>query len=286
MARTSNRSISNPKPETPPTDADEVISTSSEAAKSESRGRRVPRVALPRIGRRLKRRRGAEEVGLELRDHSGEEVVYVASPPIAASLRSMLTRMRVGEGIPTRLGLTSAIRGEGVTSVCRTLGLLLAHDAGQRVCIVDLNWWAPPAWPAAQDHQGGLADVLGGRLQLADALVPTDNSNLFVLPAGEASFADRPVLAGSAELKATLATLEAQFDHLLLDLPAVHATSETLALAEHASSLALVVRHGVTSESQVQTALEELDGEPILGVILNATVINVPRTVLRRIPSV
>ena len=221
------------------------------------------------------------EAGLTLNDQNGKEI-HTASAPVTASLRSLIARLRVGEGIPARIGVISAIKGEGVTSVVRSLALVLASDAAKRVCIVDLNWWSPAEWPAAGEH-GGLAEVLSGRLPLAQALVPTSSPSLFVLPGGQTSILERPMLASGPELAPVLATLTASFDHVLVDLPAVHATSEALTLAEHAGSLAVVVRQGITSESQVKAALDELSGVPILGIVLNAASTSVPGPILHRI---
>jgi len=221
------------------------------------------------------------DAGLTLHDQHGNEI-HTASAPVIASLRSLVARLRVGDGIPARIGVISAIKGEGVTSVVRSLALVLASDAAKRVCIVDLNWWSPADWPAAGE-QGGMAEVLSGRLPLAQALVPTGSPSLFVVPAGAASILERPVLASGPELGPILATLTASFDHVLVDLPAVHATSEALTLAEHAGALAVVVRQGITSESQVKAALDELSGVPMLGIVLNAASTSVPSPILHRI---
>src|SRR5947209_5435136 len=60
---------------------------------------------------------------LTLVDDSGE-AVHVALPPVTESLRYMLARLRLDEiELPARLGLTSAISGEGVTYVARSLAL-------------------------------------------------------------------------------------------------------------------------------------------------------------------
>lgn len=244
--------------------------------------KRKPRVGAQKLRVTFGRRRAEfGEAGLTLLDTEGNEI-HTASAPVTASLRSLVARLRVGDGVPARIGVISAIKGEGVTSVVRSLALVLASDAAKRVCIVDLNWWSPAQWPVAAEH-GGMAEVLSGRLPLAQALVPTGSPSLFVVPAGQASILERPVLTSGPELAPVLATLTASFDHVLVDLPAVHATSEALTLAEHAGSLAVVVRQGITSESQVKAALDELSGVPVLGVVLNAASTSVPSPILHRI---
>src|SRR4051794_15706978 len=47
------------------------------------------------------------------------EVVQIVPAPVAESLRYMMARLRLGDGVdmPERLGVTSTIAGEGVTFV-------------------------------------------------------------------------------------------------------------------------------------------------------------------------
>src|SRR5262249_21362352 len=144
---------------------------------------------------------------LSLLDESGT-VVQFTPPAVIESLRYMVGRLRLveGEDLPERLGVTSAISGEGVTFVSRTLGLVLANDAAKRVCLVDLNWWSPSDWPGEVD-QLGVADVLRDGCALEQAIVETASSNLFVLPAGMAAPAERPSLARSSDLEKMLVEL-------------------------------------------------------------------------------
>jgi Mrp family chromosome partitioning ATPase len=221
---------------------------------------------------------------LTLLDQAGG-VVHLAPPPVTESLRYMLARSRLGGGeLPDRLGFTSALRGEGVTFVCRSLALVLTNDAASRVCIVDLNWWAPSGWPG-DEERAGISDVIDGSVSLEQALVTTGNPGLQILPAGATTVMDRPVLANSPDIEKILLELSETFDHVLLDLPAVHATSEALTLAENCGSIAMVVNQGVTPADQVKSALDELSGVPVLGVILNKSSTRVPRLIRRRIPG-
>jgi Mrp family chromosome partitioning ATPase len=221
---------------------------------------------------------------LSLLDDAGQ-VVQVAGAPVTESLRYMLARLRLGDHneFPDRLGLTSAISGEGVTFITRSLALVLTTDVAKRVCIVDLNWWTPSDWPSRDAP--GVADVVRDGLPLEQALHLTGNPGLHVLPAGTTHVAERPALARCAELSKMLDELNEEFEHVLLDLPAVHATSEALTLAENCPALALVVGQGVTSEDDVKSALEEVEGVPLLGVILNRSYSKIPRIIRKRIPG-
>lgn len=247
------------------------------------------RTATPGVARS-----GSSDVGLEgiagpdgrlsLLDDAGQPV-HVAGAPVVESLRYMLARLRLGDHdeLPERLGITSAISGEGVTFVTRSLALVLTTDVAKRVCIVDLNWWSPSDWPGP--NVPGVAEILRDDLPLEQALHLTGNPGLQVLPAGATTVIERPALARSAELSKLLDELNEEFEHVLLDLPAIHATSEALTLAENCPSLALVVGQNLTPESEIKTALEHLQGVPLLGVILNRSYTKIPRAIRNRIPG-
>ncbi|MGQ9482353.1 CpsD/CapB family tyrosine-protein kinase [Chloroflexus sp.] len=220
-------------------------------------------------------------------------------------LRRMLTDLMVEQRLPSRVGFTSALRGEGVSYITLTGAATLAHDTGKRVCVLELNWLHPgllsnlnPPPPASKRDRRqaseptsrslpprpGVAEVLRGQVSLADILLPTNHTGLFLLPAGATTADQRPLLARSPELRMLLETLEAQFDYILFDLPAVLETSDTLALAALTSACALVVRHGVTPITEVQRALNDIKHVPVLGVILNQAQIATPRWIHRLIP--
>ncbi len=221
-------------------------------------------------------------------------------------LRRMLTDLAVDQRLPARIGFTSALRGEGVSYLTLAAALTLTHDTGKRVCVVELNWLAPgmlanlnPAPPPASRQSRratppatpplpilpGVAETLQGQASLEETLLSTNHPGLALIPAGTATIAQRPLLARSAELRALIDQIATQFDHVFLDLPAVLATSDTLALATLAQTCALVVRQGVTQITEVQRALSDLAHMPLLGVILNQARLATPSWIQRLIPQ-
>ena len=115
-------------------------------------------------------------------------------------------------------------------------------------------------------------------------MVP-DHVDLDYLPAGATTPGERPALANSTEIGKLLVELSEQYDNVIIDLPAIHATSESLALAEAARTIVLVVAQGVTPESEVKAAMEELSGTHLFGAILNRAASKVPKVLLRRVPG-
>lgn len=216
---------------------------------------------------------------------SNGDVIYVTAPDVADALRYFIARVQAtGDlGLPQTLALTSALAGEGVSYVARSLAAVVAHDLKRKVCLVETNWWKPTGkgGTAEGDHPG-LAEVLAGNVDLDTALVPTDSPHLSILGAGKAPPQDRPVLARSSALSDLLADISKEFDTVLLDVPPVLRVSESITLARQADATALVVRQGVTTERQVRAAFEELTGIQVLGTILNRSSTKIPR-LLRRL---
>jgi Mrp family chromosome partitioning ATPase len=231
---------------------------------------------------------GFADGGLAIISPDGTRI-HMTPSRVAAALRFFLARVQLhdAEGFPSRLAITAALLGEGVTYLTRSIASVLAYDTPASVSVVDLNWKRPPRpsdkeEASPPERRPGLADVLESGVPLNDVIEPTTNSRLVLIPAGEVPVARRPALAASNALDDVLNELESRFDHVLLDLPPVLASSEAMNLAQLADAYVLVVRQGATSEAQVEAALEEMQGAEALGVILNRFDSRIP-TRLRRL---
>jgi hypothetical protein len=235
-------------------------------------------------------------------------------------MRHMETSLLYQNALPARISMIAALCDEGVTYTTLALATTLAYDLAVRVCVVELNWWSPGirTQPLPEDqitkissrklrrskkqHNNnssantedmltqasgttGLAAVLMGNATLDETLIQTALPNLMVLPAGNLSPAQRPAMARHDTLKACIEQLSRRFDHILLDIPAILATSDAIALASLGTSCCLVIRQGVTPMSNVHRALEDIKHLPILGVILNQTKIHLPRWVRALVPQ-
>lgn len=248
--------------------------------------------------------------------------IHVAPKRITSALRYFVARAQSSDvdRLPPCLAVTSALRGEGVTYVTRSLGAVLAYDADASVVVVDLNWALPggeatrrglrrkststPASPnaGAADPDSGsadddvdpgdasarsdalppsgrptLVDAVAGRATLDEIVQATSNPQLSLISAGEVPLARRPAMAGSRELEKVMRQITGRFDHVLLDLPPVLASSDAIRLAQLADGFILVVRQGVTTTNQVDTALSQLGATESLGVILNRFDSRIPR---------
>jgi Mrp family chromosome partitioning ATPase len=281
---------------------------------------------MARIGLGRKKRKappldefgGTVDGGLAIIDGDGH-LVHMTPPRIAGALRYFLARVQLhdAQGMPERLALTSALVGEGVTYVTRSLAAAIAYDTDASVVIVDCTFRRPGGQeskgrrgrsakpstspestppegaddgavpPPAIDGEGSrprhltLADAIENDAPFDDILIATSNPRLSMIQAGAVPVARRPALAQGRQLASLLDQLDERFDHVLLDLPPVLASSDAMNLSQLADAYVLVVRQGATSAGQVEAALDELQGGDTLGVILNRFDSDIPRRLRR-----
>lgn len=207
--------------------------------------------------------------------------IQVFDGVVVEKVRQMVTRISRKDDLPKRLAMVAALRNEGVTFNSHVLGVVMAHDLGAKVCAVELNWWWPSPAPFVAPDNDGLAAVIKNRATLEDIIAPTGWSNFSYLPAGVLEKDDRPVMARSQLIKDVMDDLDTRFDFVILDIPAVRATSDAVPLASLASACVLVVHQGVTVIDDVRLALDDIDHLEIKGVILNRIKVATPASLSR-----
>ncbi len=235
--------------------------------------------------RRRKKNKDNKEPTIPLTLLAEDDTLLMTFPEnVVDNLRQMITRVARQDDFPARLSVISALREEGVTYISQGLAATLANDLGVSVCVVELNWWTPSTVLNLPAYKG-IASVLLEEHALDDAIIHTSWSNLDLIPAGKLSRQDRSIVSRSQILKEIIDELSTRYDHLILDIPAIHTTSDAIPLASLGLASCIVVRQGVTSIEDVRTALDEVDHLPILGVIMNQTIIKTPATIVKLIPQ-
>lgn len=216
---------------------------------------------------------------LTLTTEDGESWMEIPGE-VENTVRQAIARiMRIG-AFPDVLVTISAIRQEGVTYISRSLGAVLAKDSGHKICVVELNWWWPSENPETIRKRPGVADVLMGDTPIEDVLVKTNIENLSIVTAGRLASNLRSTMVNSDELNDLMANLSKLFDHVILDLPPVTATSDAILLAALGTDICLVINQGVTPVQRVRAALDDLDHLNIVGVIMNQVNVSTPSFLL------
>lgn len=204
---------------------------------------------------------------------------------VIENMRYLLTRVGNKEQLPGSVAMVSALREEGVTYLSLALGATIANDLMAKVCVVDLNWWYPSTSPLVPPSNPGLAAVIAGEADLDEVITTTSLHKLALVPAGTLPRENRPVVARSQIINELLKKLGQRFDHLILDLPAILATNDSVPLALLSDACCLVIRQRATSMDDVRATLDELVNMKILGAVLNRVRYSTPKKLIKVITS-
>ncbi len=180
------------------------------------------------------------------------------------------------------VGVTSAVYGEGKTTVALNLAGTIAQNSEARIALVDFNLrnWdlqtrlnIPPA--------AGLVDVLEGAEDDLSAIVRhTELDNLTIVPSGRAA-ANPARLVRSPRLAEVIATLKMSNDFIVLDMAPVLPVADTKSIVKLLDGVVIVVRAGVTPREIVQRAVETVGSDKVLGVVLNGVQSALPKWLQR-----
>jgi Mrp family chromosome partitioning ATPase len=200
---------------------------------------------------------------------------------VIESIRQLISRLNQKGGLPKSLSMMAALRQEGVSYLSQALAATIAHDFGERVCLVELNYWWPNPEFRFDGDQRSLAAVIEKRMNLDKAIIPTGWPNFNILPAGDIPRMNRPKVANSEEIREIIIELEDLYDHLILDIPAILATTDAIALASLGSAACLVIHQGITHVEDVNQAIDEIEHLNIVGVALNRSKFASPKKLVR-----
>ena len=202
------------------------------------------------------------------------EVTYFTQPESAAAegFRNLRTNVQFlnMDGGTRLLMVTSAGPEEGKTSVATNLGAALS-EMGMRVLVVEADLRRPVIGKFLAKQSGkGLTDVIMGTARLEDAVVKTENENLFVLMSG-AKPPNPAELVSSQTMKDLLAGLRESFDYVIVDAPPVLAVSDAVAMAPMMDGVLVVASHNIATRGGARHTVEVLGKVEtrILGVVIN-----------------
>lgn len=180
------------------------------------------------------------------------------------------------------VGVTSAVYGEGKTTVALNLAGTIAQNSTQRVALVDCNLrnWdmqtrlnLPPC--------AGLVDILeGGEDDLTAIVQKTELENFTIIPAGRAA-ANPSRLARSPRLAEVMNALRLSNEFIVMDMAPVLPVADTRILAKSLDGVVMVVRAGVTPREIVARAMDSVGNDRVLGVVLNGTQTAMPKWLQR-----
>jgi protein-tyrosine kinase len=196
-----------------------------------------------------------------LEDHNsvvGEELRF-----FAANLLETCRRLKV-----SCLALTSALPGEGKSTLSVGLASALSREPGRRILLVEADLRRPSfgqslGLPPAH----GLSEWLNGTLDFVPvrALEP---GGFFLVTAGQTAL-KRPELLGSPRMDALLRAGRRLFDLVILDAVPVLPVADTVLMQDLVDGFQLVVRSRRTPREAIHDALAKLRPDKVIGVVFN-----------------
>jgi Mrp family chromosome partitioning ATPase/capsular polysaccharide biosynthesis protein len=268
---------------------------------------------LERFDRRLKRPDEVEGIYraplLATLPHTDKPAPFKAGeaalgPEFQEAFRVLRTNVELArlDAPPRTIVITSAVPGEGKSTVVRNLALAF-RETGKRVAVIEGDLRHPTLAALFGDHAGpGLTDVLRHDAELGDVavqigtampgmdeLVQLDLEHHDALPNGNGNGngahtgtitlvrsgprpANPPAVLGSERVAEVLDFVRERHDIVLIDSAPLLAVTDTVPLLRYADAAIVVCRLGVTSRDTARRLtefLERVPGVDLLGVVAN-----------------
>ena len=171
--------------------------------------------------------------------------------------------------------VAGAVPGVGKTFCSMNLAASISLEREISVMLIDSDVAKPHISSACGlADRPGLIDVLvDDSIALEDVIVRTDMNDIQILPAGKRHPQSTELLA-SDRMAEVMHDLASRYRDriLIMDSPPLLITSEAQAVARQAGQVALVLECGKTTNQQIHDALEVLDRDKAINVILNKSI--------------
>lgn len=184
------------------------------------------------------------------------------------TLRTRLNHLQTLQPLHT-LVVTSASPAEGKSFTAANLALTQAQLADKRVLLADFDFRRPTVDKTFQiPISPGMTNYLQGTASLGDILMRVNDSNLYLMTAGDA--VPNPLeLLNLRECQSLISELRSHFDWVIIDSPPLLFAADGNLLATMCDGTVLVVRIGTTTFDSVTRALQSLCENNVLGIVVN-----------------
>ncbi|MFZ0431242.1 MAG: CpsD/CapB family tyrosine-protein kinase [Candidatus Acidiferrales bacterium] len=175
--------------------------------------------------------------------------------------------------------------GDGCSWVCAHAGEYLAEQATGTVCIVDANLRSPSLHKYFHlDQTPGFTESARDARPMHEFARRASGTHLWLIPAGATGGEPNGAL-NPARLRGHMADLRSEFDHILIDTPALSAYHDAILLGQAADGVVLVVGSHSTRREPARIAKEGLEAAnlPVLGAVLNRRTFPIPEKLYRKL---
>lgn len=184
------------------------------------------------------------------------------------SLRQqVLARLAGRNGVIMVAGL---VNGGGASFVARNLSAALALDETRSSLLIDCDVSAGTT-SLVDEGAPGLTDFLAdGQLEEADVIYPSGIPRMRLIPRGTQAHLEGEQFSSVRMQELLDATARRYPDrYLVLDVPPLNESADASLLARHADLVILVVPYGRVMPADIESAIDTLGEERILGIVFN-----------------
>ncbi|MDD2889352.1 MAG: polysaccharide biosynthesis tyrosine autokinase [bacterium] len=204
---------------------------------------------------------------------------YPMNSPVYEAYRSLRTNLSfISPDVPIKtILLTSALPGEGKTTVASNLGIVMAQ-LEKKVLLVDTDLRKMSLTRCfGIKSEIGVTDVLLDEKMLKKAIVETEIENLSILPGGKVP-PNPAELISSKRMYELIEKLKEEFSFVIFDSPPVLSVTDSAILASKLDSVMLVIQANKTNRLAIARAKEMLEqtNVKLLNIILNMIPLNFP----------
>ncbi len=166
--------------------------------------------------------------------------------------------------------VSSAIPGEGKTTVATNLALALAQK-GNRTLLVDCDLRSPSvAAVLGEKEKLGLSDYLKGAVAVKDLIHPVKSKHFFAIYGGS-SVSNAAELLASKKIQSLLSAARSVFDYIILDTPPCSLLADAAEISDLADCALMTIRQDYASKNQILEGIQLIsdNGLPLVGCVLN-----------------
>jgi capsular exopolysaccharide synthesis family protein len=205
-------------------------------------------------------------------DHNKRRIVMLQpESAVAEQFRSLRARIdSLAETRPLRtIAVTSTMPGEGKTMAAISLAAVSAMQLGARVVLVECDLREPTiAASLGLRLDAGITELLVDGVPLERAIQRAPGSALDVL-AVRGRPANPSELLSSDAFRNLLTQLASRYARVILDLPPTLGLPDAKTVSGLCDGTVFVVRADETPQQDIESALEVLGRERVLGIVMN-----------------
>ena len=167
------------------------------------------------------------------------------------------------------IGITSANRGEGKSTVAVNLSISLAQ-LKKRVILIDCDMRLPTVITKLNlSAKEGLSNYLSGMFEELP-IMRVSNLGVDIIPSGNIP-PDATTLINSESMVDLVNLLKETYDYIVFDFPPINIVSDAVLLSNMIDGYLMIVRHGFSEYKKVNEALRQMKfaDAKIIGFVYN-----------------